>query len=178
MVTWSTQVIAIERQLAQQLQRPQLAAPLRSVQEQERNKLRYTLTLQALRQAEARKGFSWQQPEQGLEGMGAAAAKPSTTAAAAKDSSAAAAATDAQQVSDQSMGEPTASRPGDACGHAHACCGGGPVEDAPEPTEAEFRGAVEEAAQLLNGTVEAINESIEEVRYMLEDLAEEVDAEA
>ncbi|GLC44532.1 hypothetical protein PLESTB_000063400 [Pleodorina starrii] len=62
----SKRVIALEGAL-KDMGRTDLAATLRSVQESERDKLRLTLTLQALKQAAAFRTFSWQQrkPQQG-----------------------------------------------------------------------------------------------------------------
>ncbi|EFJ46080.1 hypothetical protein VOLCADRAFT_62922, partial [Volvox carteri f. nagariensis] len=59
----SKKVIGLESAL-QEMGRADLAATLRTVQESERDKLRLTLTLQALKQAAAFRTFSWQQQRQ------------------------------------------------------------------------------------------------------------------
>ncbi|GIL54110.1 hypothetical protein Vafri_9652 [Volvox africanus] len=59
----SKKVIILEGML-KELGRADLAAILRGVQDSERDKLRLTLTLQALKQAAAFRSFSWQQQQQ------------------------------------------------------------------------------------------------------------------
>ena len=61
----SQSVLNLEAQLKGDLQRPDLADLIRSIQDNERDKLRYTMTIQALKEAESRQQFSWQQPETG-----------------------------------------------------------------------------------------------------------------
>ncbi|GLI68438.1 hypothetical protein VaNZ11_012854 [Volvox africanus] len=63
----SKKVIVLEGML-RELGRADLAAILRGVQESERDKLRLTLTLQALKQAAAFWSFSWQQQQQQQQG--------------------------------------------------------------------------------------------------------------
>jgi hypothetical protein len=65
----SQQVIAIEQALAGPLGQPQAAELLRSLQENEREKLQLTLSLQALKAAHEHQRFSWQ-AEEGADAAG------------------------------------------------------------------------------------------------------------
>ncbi|KAK9822997.1 hypothetical protein WJX81_004133 [Elliptochloris bilobata] len=56
-------VRGLEARLSERLNRPDLAALLRAVQDGERDVLRFTLVLQALKKAFSDGNFSWQQPE-------------------------------------------------------------------------------------------------------------------
>jgi len=56
----SRAVIQLEASLTQELGRPDLAALMRRVQEGEREKLKLTLALQALKKAHAFETFAWQ----------------------------------------------------------------------------------------------------------------------
>ena len=114
-------------------------------QEHEREKLRLTLALQSLRQAHAFEAFSWQQ----------------------------------EDPEDVDILEPRAPRAcgcGSAGGHAaggHAA-NGGPHDPSggvhAEPTEAEYKLAVQEAQLALDQHIQGINERIEEIRDCLIDL--------
>lgn len=66
----SQRVIGLEQQLAGPLGQPAAAATLRELQAAEREKLRLTLALQALKAAHSQRRFSWQQAE-GEAGAGA-----------------------------------------------------------------------------------------------------------
>lgn len=67
------------------------------------------------------------------------------------------------------MGEARAHSFRSPAGHGCGCGGGEEGEDAPEPTQDEFRNAVGEASQRLQELVEEINECLEELRYLLAD---------
>ncbi|PSC72968.1 hypothetical protein C2E20_3660 [Micractinium conductrix] len=112
-----------------------LADLLRTVQENEREKLRLTVALQALKAAHAQQRFSWQHEEAASSSL-------------------------APGVSDLLQGH---------------LCGLGCMHEAPadEPTKAEYAAAVKETYQLLQASITAINEALEEVRQVAADLLEQ-----
>jgi hypothetical protein len=150
----SSAVRAFEAALAGPRGRPDLAALLRGVQEGEREKLRLTLALQALRQAHAAGNFSWQ--KEGAEEANALEPPAAHAPAAAHD---------------HGHGEHSHGEGGAANGHAHGpgCCGhgagGSHPPPPPEPTQAEWEAAVREATRGLDAAISAINEALEELRY-------------
>ncbi|EFN57050.1 hypothetical protein CHLNCDRAFT_143776 [Chlorella variabilis] len=133
----SRRVLSVEAAL-QSTGQDEAAALLRAVQENEREKLRLTLALQALKAAHAQQRFSWQHEEAAV----------------------AAAASLAPGVADLLQGH---------------LCRVGCVHEAPtdEPTQAEYAGAVRESYQLLQGTITAISEALEEVQQLQTDLLEQ-----
>ncbi|WIA34400.1 hypothetical protein OEZ86_012736 [Tetradesmus obliquus] len=152
----SQQVIAIESCLkSSAVARPDLAGLLRQVQELERDKLRLTLSWQALRAAHASGRFSWQ----------SAADRPRLSKATSK-----------QQQQQQQTKQDVAGmlqqmqlRGGDDCGL-------GPPDPldagSMEPTEAEYNAAVREALQQLDECVVGINEVLQEVQEAVTELQE------
>ena len=58
-------------------------------------------------------------------------------------------------------------------GHEHTDAGEHDCQCAPEPSQAEYEGAVAEATQNLQGAVDAINELLDEVKCELQELLEE-----
>jgi len=147
----SSAVRAFETALAGPRGRPDLAALLRAVQEGEREKLRLTLALQALRQAHAAGNFSWQQ-----EGAEAADAFEPPPAPAAHD----------HAHGEHAHGDGAAA----ANGHAGCCGHGDHPPPPPEPTQAEWEAAVREATRGLDAAIAAINEALEELRYAAAEL--------
>eukprot|EP00879_Flechtneria_rotunda_P030416 GHRR01033046.1.p1 GENE.GHRR01033046.1~~GHRR01033046.1.p1 ORF type:complete len:252 (+),score=104.38 GHRR01033046.1:970-1725(+) len=237
----SKQVIDIESCLSSEpVGCADMAGLLRQVQELEKNKLKLTLSWQALRAAHAAGRFSWQAaadrprlqgtrseqqlqqqrqiPDilQGVQFSGRSAVtalhgnapakyeqsssqvegcmtvKPGfyeqqlqdamTAAAAAEqpDASSANGQAEAFSVSNGSYAEQMP-----AGGHQHShhagCCSHQHHHEPPdpldsnelEPTEAEYKAAVEEAVQKLDICVTGINEVLEEVRYAVQELQDE-----
>lgn len=166
----------------------QEAALVRAVQEGERDKLRLTLALQQLRRPHAARAFSWQRG--GSQGQGAAAddagiggpLDPVELArarargcgcggggghshhggGAQKDQGAGA--------GGSSIGDDGKTAPAAAAASAHEPEHEPEQPPPDEPTEAEWRGAVDEAVRALDGAIGRINDAIEEARYALLEL--------
>lgn len=145
----SKQVIFAETCLKQELQRPDLAALLRVVQEQEREKLRLTLSLQSLKQALAFETFSWQH-EEDVDIL-----EPKAPRTCGCSSAPALSPGQTQAGSHSAHHSHT---------HDHAIA---------EPTEAEYNSAVKEAQLLLDEHIREINAKIEEVREILLDVKDQ-----
>jgi len=138
----SAAVIAIEATLRRESHADDVADILRRIQEGERDKLRLTLSLQALKKVHAFRGFSWQRDNEGYEfdhecGMHSMDIT-------------------GKLGSLNLMGTLSVSGLGP----------GGNVE----PSEEEYKMAVGEATQHLEKTVNQINDELEEIRYMIVDL--------
>lgn len=141
----SQRVRGLQADLDGALARPDLAALLNAVQEGERDKLRLTLELQALKQAYAFKTFSWQHRPGGDEdGEGG---------------------DDDGGLLEPGGGGGHEGAHHHGCGCGHGADGGG----APEPSKAEYEGAVREALQRLDLCIGSINDALMELRYELED---------
>ncbi|KAG1666884.1 hypothetical protein FOA52_013517 [Chlamydomonas sp. UWO 241] len=145
----SGQVIAVERALADEQGRADLARLLRRVQEGEREKLRLTLVLQALRSPHAIGAFSWQRVGDGEDGEDVDPLDPPAPPRWCGCGNRAA-----------------ADAPGHE-GHGHGAAA------PPEPTKAEWAAALREAQLELDGRVRGINDALEDVRYVLEDEEQE-----
>lgn len=161
----SAEVLGIEAALREGRGRGDLAALLRGVQQGEREKLRATLALQALRGAYDRQEFSWQREEQQQQAQ--AQKLPGAVSASGQAASG---------MSMLQLGESGGSstqhqhqQQGEGLGGHAACCGHGHSQP-PEPTELEYNCAVAEAIQVLQRVVTDINERLEEVKYALEEL--------
>ncbi|CAD7698297.1 unnamed protein product [Ostreobium quekettii] len=138
----SAAVIAIEATLRKESHAHDVADILRRVQEGERDKLRLTLSLQALKRVHAFRGFSWQRDNEGNE----------------VDHECGVHGTDITERmgSLNLMGSVSVS-------------GVGPGGNS-EPSEQEYKMAVGEATQHLEKAVIRINDELEEIRYMIADL--------
>lgn len=144
------------------------AALVRRVQEGERDKLGLELALQRLRRPFAAKAFSWQRAS------GSASASASASAGAAGE-------VGGSREDDAGIGgplDPAELARGCGCGggHAHGDHSGGGGRDQQqreqqqqEPTEAEWRAAVDEAVRELDGAIGRINEAVEEAMMALEE---------
>ena len=139
------------------------AASIRVVQMGEKAKLNMTCTLQVLRKSAAEGRWRWQRGDDDEEEAVAAAAA----------AHAAAPIPDAPE---------DISRPGFANGnfrrkcatHSFGCgCLAAGGSAPPEPTEAEYAGAVAEATRMLEEAVVGINEALQELREELADLEED-----
>ncbi|KAF8061303.1 yqkD [Scenedesmus sp. PABB004] len=185
----SQQVIHIEGCLrSDAVGRPDLAALLRRVQELERDKLRLTLSWQALRAAHAAGRFSWQAPadrpgakfsqeQQAAQLQGLLQVLRLEQEALGRAGDDVRACTSDQQRGGAAQQPREQQQPrGDH--HHHGCCGHGHAPPDPldaggaeEPSEAEYSAAVREALQALDGCVEGINEALEELRDAAAELA-------
>lgn len=134
----SLEVRKIAKQLEELRGGGDLAEVIGNLQSHEREKLRLTLTVHKLKQAQAFQMFSWQ--EEGADIL-----------------------------------EPRVLTP---LGQKTACCSGGcgaggssgAAEVVLEPSEVQFTSALREAVSELNNEVVAINDCLEELRYMVEEL--------
>jgi hypothetical protein len=163
----SHRVIAMEQRLKEDLQKGEVAALFRQVQEQEREKLRLTATLQVLRKSEAEGRWSWQQEGGGEEEEEEAGPSHAHAHAQASSSPYASNGTATNGTSDTAESGHSHSHDHGHHGSGGGCgCGAPP----PEPTREEFRSAVREAVQLLQGAAERVRDLEDELRYMLAEL--------
>ena len=137
----SADVIAVERRLSEEYGASDIADIIRNVQEVERDKLRVTLSLQALRKVYEFRGFSWQ-----------------------RDDYAAKSGHDCAGHGDMTARMAFMNLAGTALGSS-ACRGA-----VGEPTEGEYKLAVAEAIQHLEKAINQINDSLEEIRYIRAEL--------
>ena len=144
------------------------AASIRVVQMGEKAKLNMTCTLQVLRKSAAEGRWRWQRDDDDDDDDEAAAAVAAAAAAHA-----------AAPIPD---GPADISRPGFANGnfrpkcatHSVGCgCLAAGGSAPPEPTEAEYAGAVAEATRTLEEAVVGINEALQELREELAELEED-----
>lgn len=188
----SKEVIDLEASLRDGRGRGDLADMLRGVQQNEREKLRLTLALQALKAAYEKREFSWQQEQQDDRAVAAAKAakfygqQPMRTGLAgismahggAPDTAPASGSSSSNQsghaghdshshhhersVAQDHMGGEAEGGGPGSVGHA-ACGCGAPAP--PEPSEAEYGNAVSEAIRQLQEVVLAINDLLDEIKY-------------
>ncbi|CAG9461993.1 unnamed protein product [Pedinophyceae sp. YPF-701] len=186
----SRQVLAAEEELRGPLARSDLADLLRSIQDEEKNKLRFTVTHHVLRKSGRDNVWGWQRQARG-ENVDYDPMNPPPNPHALADRAA------RQQHQEMHRAQERARRAaqasdgqadgGDAAGGDAAAPNGcgcrGDLDDGgweaaepsvpPEPTRAEYEGALEEVVQGLQFVVGELNDKLDEVREWAAELAED-----